>query len=227
VALLAYHLKRRLWRTPGVNGETVDASWSQLIDAHFPYARGMHPHTEASDKLLNRWNNEGFKALLQQLKDSRIPGFTDAVLMLYEMSRDSADALINQIEKTKKKTARDGNRHSFSLSLGKGNERGISFVCRPDAPMLSQDRFALGASKKYQLRANEWLSLGNASGSTKIIDVAMYTKQPWKHDPQLERLSATLKPGPFMRMAKKPGRNDPCTCGSQLKFKKCCGRPGL
>ena len=23
---------------------------------------------------------------------------------------------------------------------------------------------------------------------------------------------------------KKPGRNDPCPCGSGLKYKKCCGR---
>jgi len=27
---------------------------------------------------------------------------------------------------------------------------------------------------------------------------------------------------PFQRPAQKPGRNDPCPCGSGLKFKKCC-----
>ena len=26
------------------------------------------------------------------------------------------------------------------------------------------------------------------------------------------------------RVAKKVGRNDPCPCGSGLKYKKCCGR---
>lgn len=32
--------------------------------------------------------------------------------------------------------------------------------------------------------------------------------------------------GPVRKPArKKPGRNEPCTCGSGLKFKKCCGRP--
>ncbi|MFA6237908.1 MAG: SEC-C metal-binding domain-containing protein [Bacteriovorax sp.] len=31
----------------------------------------------------------------------------------------------------------------------------------------------------------------------------------------------TLKP--IMRAAPKVGRNDPCPCGSQKKFKKCCG----
>ena len=30
------------------------------------------------------------------------------------------------------------------------------------------------------------------------------------------------KPAPFLRTEKQVGRNDPCTCGSGKKFKKCC-----
>lgn len=40
----------------------------------------------------------------------------------------------------------------------------------------------------------------------------------WK---RLER----MRPGP-VRRPDLPGRNDPCVCGSGLKFKKCCGAPG-
>ena len=29
---------------------------------------------------------------------------------------------------------------------------------------------------------------------------------------------------PFVRKAEKVGRNDPCTCGSGKKYKKCCGK---
>lgn len=29
---------------------------------------------------------------------------------------------------------------------------------------------------------------------------------------------------PITRMNPKIGRNDPCSCGSQKKFKKCCGK---
>jgi SEC-C motif-containing protein len=32
-----------------------------------------------------------------------------------------------------------------------------------------------------------------------------------------------LKPGTYRRAEPKMGRNDPCTCGSGKKFKKCCG----
>lgn len=32
-----------------------------------------------------------------------------------------------------------------------------------------------------------------------------------------------IRTGPYVREAPKTGRNDPCTCGSGKKFKKCCG----
>lgn len=35
-----------------------------------------------------------------------------------------------------------------------------------------------------------------------------------------------VKPRPFKRIEPKVGPNDPCTCGSGKKWKKCCGKPG-
>lgn len=32
-----------------------------------------------------------------------------------------------------------------------------------------------------------------------------------------------VKPHPFLRANEKLGRNDPCSCGSGKKYKKCCG----
>jgi len=90
--------------------------------------------------------------------------------------------------------------------------------------MLSKDMIGLGLSKKYQLKADQWLSLGGVFGSSNAVDEVMFTKQPWKQDDSLEQLSKTSKVGPHMRAGMKIGRNDPCRCGSRLKFKKCCGR---
>ena len=36
-------------------------------------------------------------------------------------------------------------------------------------------------------------------------------------------LDRALNPPEPLRSANKVGRNDPCTCGSGKKFKKCCG----
>ena len=165
---------------------------------HFPAACG-HTSNDASPPRSYRWKNNAFRMLLDQLKESRIPGFTDAVFMLYELASESADELGGLIESTKQKTARDGKRHSFSFTLGNGNEQGISFVCMPHAKMLFQDVVALGVLKKYQVRANEWLSLGSISGSTKLIDVATFMKEPWEPDPKLDAASRRLKPKRVMR----------------------------
>ena len=41
------------------------------------------------------------------------------------------------------------------------------------------------------------------------------------HGPNCNHGHELLKP--ITRLAPKVGRNDPCPCGSQKKFKKCCG----
>lgn len=42
--------------------------------------------------------------------------------------------------------------------------------------------------------------------------------------PLVKFLPDINKPG--ITVKKKPGRNDPCTCGSGIKYKKCCGKNG-
>lgn len=39
----------------------------------------------------------------------------------------------------------------------------------------------------------------------------------------IAELTALLNKGATVTMAKVPSRNDPCSCGSGLKYKKCCG----
>lgn len=41
------------------------------------------------------------------------------------------------------------------------------------------------------------------------------------HGPGCNHHHEALKP--VVRVSPKVGRNDPCPCGSQKKFKKCCG----
>lgn len=43
--------------------------------------------------------------------------------------------------------------------------------------------------------------------------------------PSLERIDYTEKEMSYPQIkTKEPGRNDPCPCGSGLKYKKCCGK---
>lgn len=42
--------------------------------------------------------------------------------------------------------------------------------------------------------------------------------------PELARPEAANQPGSPYKAGSRPGRNDPCTCGSGRKYKQCCGR---
>ncbi len=62
-----------------------------------------------------------------------------------------------------------------------------------------------------------------------ILTVRLRTPEAPKREQVAKETSAgtagdgTVKKAP-VRKQKKPGRNDPCPCGSGLKYKKCCGR---
>lgn len=42
---------------------------------------------------------------------------------------------------------------------------------------------------------------------------------------RIRRVSTEKKPT-VRNLESRPGRNDPCSCGSGRKYKRCCGRPG-
>ena len=76
-------------------------------------------------------------------------------------------------------------------------------------------------ARKYITKADEWLGLGSYTTSPKIIDSVVYSKDPWKEDPEMKKLADEVIVKPGQVVSRKIGRNDPCYCGSGKKYKKC------
>jgi hypothetical protein len=225
MSLLAYHLKMKLFRVPGPDMVSVTSDMAQLIDANYPAARGERPKTQASSRLFHEWKNEQYDRLVEDLKRSGDPHFVDAVFMLFDFSGDSMDALVEGMLSAKETSQADGKEHSLA-TLAEETNAGISFVTRPDDPNALADKTFLYAQlKKYQTRATEWLGLGSIATGERLADVVVYNRETWKPDPELEkRVEQLLGGGTAKRLTKKIGRNEPCYCGSGLKFKRCHGR---
>ncbi len=66
---------------------------------------------------------------------------------------------------------------------------------------------------------------GNETGSQKFRDRQEREK---KHKDQLPGEDEQALPEPVepIQVNEQPGRNDPCSCGSGKKYKKCCGQNG-
>lgn len=226
IALLGVHLNQKLWKDPEYDFIGVPYEMAQLIDANFPAMRGYAPKTPAMERLRNKWKNEKFQALIDQIKATKEPGLTDALFFLFDLSGETADKLIRLIDQTKEKARQNGALHDFSLVFEEGKS-GVSYISLPAklAEKFQSQLFGITIAKKYKTKADIWIGLGSIAESTNVIDGIVFGNEPWKHDSELEKVSkVALKFGERpKRDGKKIGRNDPCFCGSGKKLKKCCG----
>ena len=226
MALLGFHLKSKLYPFEHADIAWIDSSSAELIDSNFPIAKGFRPGTEVAKKPFHYWRNKDFNQIVQALKNSGIPGFTDAIFFLFDLAGAGADNIIEHIHEKMQATLFDGDVHSISMpSLGSG--RGLSFVSYPDSFESIQEQFLYFAqSTKYKHRADDWLVLGSVAGSTEFVDMFFYSREKWQYDSELEKAAnVALKHGTMVRgNRQKIGRNDPCFCESGLKYKKCHGR---
>lgn len=62
----------------------------------------------------------------------------------------------------------------------------------------------------------------SAATENKEVNPALINGNP----EQLAQLAAYRRTRPVVRDYKKVGRNDPCPCGSNLKYKNCCMKTG-
>lgn len=78
----------------------------------------------------------------------------------------------------------------------------------------------------YRAKAETTVSIGINQNSDKVFEVAQWLEGEWEYEEELEEMLKTDREKsrnmiPSSR-SNKPGRNDPCLCGSGLKYKRCC-----
>lgn len=78
----------------------------------------------------------------------------------------------------------------------------------------------------YRAKAGTTVSIGINQNTDKAFEVAQWLEGEWEHEEEIEELLNADREKPRNLIpssnAKEPGRNDPCLCGSGIKFKKCC-----
>jgi len=79
------------------------------------------------------------------------------------------------------------------------------------------------AVEKYRRKVSRSIGFGVHLGQQgKLFDCCVWVDGPWEPNPEMERLLETEPPFFPAPGQKLPGRNAPCVCGSNKKFKKCC-----
>ena len=109
---IAYHLNQKLYPCKDEeSGQPIDKvliqGMGQLIDAHYPAARGYAPKTKAMEKLYTKWSNPEFQSIIADFKQSKHPGFTDAIFFLYDLAGKGADKFLESVKMTKEKCKKE------------------------------------------------------------------------------------------------------------------------
>lgn len=231
MGFLAVHLRSNLVPTEDFDRIYIPQDIAQLIDAHFPVAKGHWPYTDAADRLFSERRNEEYTRLVNEVKMSGHHETADEVFLLYDMHESDADNFIDIFNRVKRETLRDGKFHDAAIFSSR-TRRGITFVSYPKSPSHVeehgfQEKFrALAIAQKHKNRSGEWLGLASREGSLRAVDAVWYSKEPWQPDPTLDNLVEPLMdPRKAVNAdGRRVGRNEPCPCGSGLKFKKCHGK---
>lgn len=232
MVFLGYHLDQKLWKIPKSDGVAIDTDFGQLIDRnYYPLKAGLEVSDEG-DVIKNRWKNEDFEKLCDQLKTLDEPKITDIIFHLLDWSGEARKNLADFIVQTKQKTLQDEKFHNFSMPPDDSASPrvGVTYVSlnSDDSNELRKRLLTLCQARKYKSKGDVWIGFGSLKSSNEMIDAVVFNNQPWEYNNELEELATVMLEGKGrgieVRIGKKVGRNEKCPCGSRLKYKKCCGK---
>jgi len=230
MTFLGYHLKEKLWKIPNVDASLIATSFAQLVDRnYYPLKTGLKV-SDDGDTIKNRWKNENFDRLCNQLKNIGQAKITDIIFHLLDCSGNARTNLVDLIIKIKQKTLSDGKIHNFSMPPDDSFSPrvGVTYTSSnsDNVGELRNNLLTLCQVRKYKFKGDVWIGFGSLKNSNNMIDVVVFSDQKWEQDEELEKMSKTILKGQgrYIRIGKKVGRNEKCPCGSGLKYKKCCGK---
>jgi hypothetical protein len=232
MSFLGYHLDQKLWKIPKVDGCLIATQFAQLVDRnYYPLKAGLEVSGDG-DTIKNRWKNEDFDRLCNQLKNIDQAKITDIVFHLLDWSGNARKNLVDFIIKTKQNTLNDGKTHNFSMPPDDSYSPrvGVTYTSfnSDNAEELGKSLLTLCQVSKYKSKGDVWIGFGSLKNSDNMIDVVVFKDQKWEYNEELEKMSKIILKGKglgrYIRIGKKIGRNEKCPCGSGLKYKKCCGK---
>lgn len=208
----------------GNGHEYIPSGYTEDLDRYYDYLGGRvlnatRPRLKISKE---------YKDLITELESTGKHRFTKVTTTLLGLDRETQQAILDSLEKVKDASEKDGRDHDFTMYF-KDIKMGLMFsvsVKRKHDFWIKIDRHC--KLKMYQTRFDEWIliTVDMREDGTRAFDFQIYN-QKWNYDSimeqQLERFKA-VKMEKFRRTGQKIGRNDPCPCGSGLKYKKCCGK---
>lgn len=222
IEFLGYHLMRKLWKIENSDFLIIDPSFGQLISKNYIAHKLWMPLTD--DDLKKQYCNPDREQLLNNIKKYPILETPDIIFTLLDISWDSRNDLINFIKTTIEKTKLDDKIHDFRLPY---ENFWITFMSFPSNNLEElRTKLDLIANKwKFQCKFSKWIGFWKLKDfSDDLVDMLWYNDSTYKYDEELDEFYKNSGCGiPIdLKTWLKIGRNKPCLCWSDKKYKNCC-----
>ena len=225
ITTLSFHLKHNLWLDDNYDMVNLGDDFASDLDIAMLARRAGVPGEKTPRGILTRFDNLTMGWLLSQVEQMASPELTGLGLLLLQFSQDSANFLSASIDRIVAQAKLDGKNHDISTAVAEGNS-GITVHCNDLPEDEAREKLTAHCKvRKYDTKANAWYGLLLGTGGK--IRGALVIEEEWKPDTQMDAVmqvwpeKAAVPMTRFAFAKQKVGRNDPCPCGSGLKYKKC------
>ena len=231
LTILGYHLTNNLWVQPDVNLMQLGDDFSAGLDIAMAVRRTGMQGAATPDGVLTRFGETTIGRVIKEIEARPDPAIIDLGFLLLAMSEQAVTEMSRAVDRVAARTRGDRKLHDVTFGFKEGS--GITFHCTDEPLSVVGPRLeSYCALRKYRERAREWFGLCmSSSGPDVRFGVSLVF--PWIQDENMDDKTKGMQvPLPvdqalesLMRRrnrAMKIGRNDPCSCGSGRKFKKCC-----
>ncbi len=232
LTILAYHLKQNLWINPDMGLMHVGDDFSAGLDIAMTVRRMGVSGAATPDGILTRFDGTTLGRVVKEIEARPEPATIDLGFLLLSLSEDTVKDTSRAIDGLAARSRTDGKLHDLTLGFGAG-DTGLTVHCSDDPASIAGPRLRSHCERrKYKEKANHWFGLC-MSPKGPNIRFGISLTYPWTQSDAMDEVTrdmrpplpvaeglATLLEGKNGR--KKIGRNEPCPCGSGLKYKKCC-----
>mgnify|MGYP001389236581 CR=1 FL=1 len=231
LTILGYHLTKNLWVQPDINLMHLCDDFSAGLDIAMAVRRAGVQGAATPDGVLTRFGKTTVGRVVKEIEARPDPATIDLGFLLLAMSEQAVTEMSRAVDKLAARARADGKVHDATFAFKEGS--GITFHCTDEPANVAGPRLESYCKlRKYREKATEWFGLCMTSTGPDVrLGVSLVF--PWIQDENMdEKTKGMQAPVPIdqaldalMRgrnRAKKVGRNDPCSCGSGRKYKKCC-----
>lgn len=177
---LAFHLRNGLFMPRGADMFMLDQSIGQYVDADYYHRKMGTPKPDEKDALLNTWQNEDYKKLVDTVKQLNDPAMTDIVFFLMTIPHAVVDAIMRQIKKTNEQATKDAAKlHDFSIAITNKEQPwgGITYMTGCNGREVVSKLQVIASMNKYRAKADVWLALGADNDGN--VGYIAFNNSPW------------------------------------------------